>query len=67
MSESEAGLEQRPKRKRGKAGKGYVVEEIRGRDVLMANAYGGVAKPRIRKTVPKFSSIARIDHGRTGL
>jgi len=66
MSEYDEGVEpNRPKRKRGKNNKGYVVEEIRGRDVQMANAYGGVAKPRIRKTVPRFSSIARID--RTGL
>lgn len=31
----------------------------------MASAYGGVAKPRIRKTVPRFATVARID--RTGL
>ena len=31
----------------------------------MASAYGGVAKPRIRKTGPRFSTVARID--RTGL
>ena len=31
----------------------------------MASAYGGVAKPRIRKTAPRFSTVARTD--RTGL
>lgn len=64
MSEYEAGAEPRRKRKRGK-GKGYVVEAVTGRDVQMANAYGGVAKPRVRKTGPRFGSVARID--RTGL
>lgn len=39
----------------------YFVEEVTGRDVAMAGAYGGVAKPRIRK-VPggiKLKSMAR--------
>ena len=31
----------------------------------MASAYGGIAKPRVRKTGPRFSTVARID--RTGL
>ena len=65
MSEYEAGHEpHQRKRKRGK-GKGYIVEEITGRDVAMASAYGGVAKPRIRKTGPKFTTVNRFD--RAGL
>jgi hypothetical protein len=39
------------RRKKRKAPLGpYIVEEITGRDVQLASAYGGVAKPRIRKT-----------------
>lgn len=65
MSEYEAGHEpNQRKRKRGK-GKGYIVEEITGRDVAMASAYGGVAKPRIRKTGPRFTTVNRFD--RAGL
>ena len=65
MSEYEAGREPKSKRKKGK-GKGYIVEEITGRDVAMASAYGGVAKPRIRKTGPKFTTTTnRFD--RAGL
>ena len=60
MSEYEAGGEPQRKRKRNR-GKGYVVEEITGRDVAMASAYGGIAKPRIRKTGPKFIAATRID------
>ena len=64
MSEYEAGHEpNQPKRKR--RGKGYIVEEITGRDVAMASAYGGVAKPRIRKTGPRFTTVGRFD--RAGL
>ena len=37
------------KRKRRKGAQTYIVEEITGRDIQMASAYGGVAKPRIRK------------------
>jgi len=66
MSEYEAGDENGPRRKRKRVkGKGYIVEAVTGRDVKMANAYGGVAKPRVRKTGPRFGSVARID--RTGL
>lgn len=64
MSEYEAGYEPERKRKRVK-GKGYVIEQVTRKDVQMASAYGGVAKPRIRKTAPRFSTVARID--RTGL
>lgn len=41
------------------------MEEITGRDVAMASAYGGVAKPRIRKTGPRFTTVGRFD--RAGL
>ena len=64
MSEYEAGYEPQRKRKRVK-GKGYVIEQVTGRDVQMATAYGGVAKPRVRKTNPRFSTVARPD--RSGL
>ena len=64
MSEYEAGHEPHQKKpKRRKAG--YIIEEVTGRDVQMANAYGGVAKPRIRKVGPRFASVARPD--RSGL
>ena len=58
MSEYEAG-EVPHKRKRKKVknkGQAYVVEQITGLDVAMASAYGGVAKPRVRKMGPKFST-----------
>ena len=55
MSEYEAGYEPERKRKRVK-GKGYVVEQVTGRDVALASAYGGVAKPRVRRTAPRFAS-----------
>lgn len=43
------------KRKKKKKGKGdRWVEEVTGRDILMASAYGGVAKPRIRKANHRF-------------
>lgn len=58
MSEYEAGYEPRDRKRKRVKGKGYVVEEITGRDVQMASAYGGVAKPRIRKTAPRFMSSA---------
>jgi len=53
------------KRKRRKLNNGYIVEEITGRDIQMATAYGGVAKPRIRKVAARFTSNTKID--RTGL
>ena len=66
QSEYEAGMEPSGKRKRKKGkGKGYVVEPITEKDVQMASAYGGVAKPRIRKTAPRFATGARLD--RAGL
>ena len=65
MSEYEAGLEPNKRKRKRIKGKGYVVEQVTGRDVAMASAYGGVAKPRVRKTGPRFATVARID--RTGL
>ena len=65
MSEYEAGLEPGKRKRKRVKGKGYVVEQVTGRDVQMASAYGGVAKPRVRKTGPRFATVARID--RTGL
>jgi hypothetical protein len=35
------------------------VEEITDRDVQLAQAYGGEAKPRIRKTGQKFATVQR--------
>ena len=64
ISEYEAGKEpHRRKRKRVK-GKGYVVEQVTRADVAMASAYGGVAKPRVRRTAPRFTN-ARTE--RSGL
>ena len=51
--------EKKKKRRKGKNG-GYIVEEITGRDIQMASAYGGVAKPRIRKVGPQFARINRV-------
>ena len=65
ISEYEAGYEPNQRKRKRVKGKNYVVEQVTGRDVQMASAYGGVAKPRIRKTGPRFSTVARID--RTGL
>lgn len=65
MSEYEAGYEPRSRKRKRIKGKGFVVEEVTGRDIAMATAYGGVAKARIRKTGPRFATVARID--RTGL
>lgn len=65
MSEYEGGVEPNKRKRKRVKGKGYVVEQVTGRDIQMATAYGGVAKPRVRKTGPRFSSVARID--RTGL
>ena len=53
------------RRKRKKGAQTFIVEEITGRDIQMASAYGGVAKPRIRKVGQRFANITRID--RTGL
>jgi len=60
------------KNKRGKAKKSkkkkkdqYFVEEITGRDVEMAGAYGGVAKPRIRK-VPGGIKLRSLNRGKDG-
>jgi len=58
----------RKKKKRRKVdpnGTGYIIEEITGRDIQMATAYGGVAKPRIRKVGARFANMIRID--RSGL
>ena len=65
MSEYEAGYEPSQRKRKRIKGKGFVVEQVTGRDVQMASAYGGVAKPRVRKTGPKFATVARAD--RTGL
>lgn len=65
MSEYEAGYEPHQRKRKRVKGKNFVVEQVTGRDIQMASAYGGVAKPRIRKTVPRFATVARID--RTGL
>ena len=54
----EDGNESRRRRKR-KQKHGYVVEEITGRDIQLATAYGGVAKPRVRKVPTRFTSIQR--------
>lgn len=59
MSEYETGEAPLNKRKRKKVkakGSKYVVEQVTGRDVAMASAYGGMAKPRIRKIATKFST-----------
>ena len=47
------------KRRRRKKQPHYIVEEITGRDIQLASAYGGVAKPRIRKTGPRFATVQR--------
>jgi hypothetical protein len=56
----------RANRRRGKKDQ-YYVEEITRRDVDMAGAYGGIAKPRIRK-VPggiKLKAMARETQDKT--
>ena len=60
MSEYEAGGEPHQRKRKRNRGKGYVVEEITGRDVAMASAYGGIPKPRIRKTGPKFIATTKF-------
>lgn len=48
------------KKKNKKAPLGpYIVEEITNRDVQLAQAYGGEAKPRIRKTGQRFATVSR--------
>lgn len=64
ISEYEAGKEPRSRKRKRVKGKGYVVEQVTGRDVAMASAYGGVAKPRVRRTAPRFTN-ARTE--RSGL
>ena len=65
ISEYEAGYEPSQRKRKRIKGKGYVVEQVTGRDVQMASAYGGVAKARVRKTGPRFATVSRVD--RTGL
>ena len=60
MEESEAGEVDNKRRKKKRRPKdGYIIEEVTGRDIQMATAYGGVAKPRIRKVGPTFARINR--------
>ena len=60
----EDGHESRRRRKR-KQKHGYIVEEITGRDIQLATAYGGVAKPRVRKVPTRFTTMQRQE--RVGL
>ena len=54
------------RRKKKRKMQGFVVEDPTGRDIQLASAYGGVAKPRIRKTGQRFVVAAnRLD--RAGL
>lgn len=52
-------LRKRKKRKKSKGTPHWVVEEATSRDIAMASAYGGVAKPRVRKTFHRFATVAR--------
>jgi len=56
ISEYEGGKMPHKRRRKRVKGKGYVVEQVTGRDVALASAYGGVAKPRVRRTAPRFAS-----------
>ena len=51
-------FKKRKKKKKALLGP-YVVEEITDRDVQLAQAYGGEAKPRIRKTGQRFPIVNR--------
>jgi len=45
------------KKKKKKQTATYIVEEVTDRDIRMASAYGGVAKPRLRKVTQRFATI----------
>jgi len=54
--DDEDGHESRRRRRR-KKNTGFIIEEITGRDIQLASAYGGVAKPRIRKVPARFATV----------
>lgn len=55
-----AGRHQTRGKKRQKSNqKGFIVEEVTDRDIRMASAYGGVAKPRMRKVDKRFATAHR--------
>jgi len=60
-----AGKKKRKGKKKKKKNDQYFVEEITRRDVDMAGAYGGIAKPRIRK-VPGGIKLKAVNQGREG-
>jgi len=60
-----AGKKKRKGKKKKKKNDQYFVEEITRRDVDMAGAYGGIAKPRIRK-VPGGIKLKAVNQPREG-
>jgi len=54
--DEEDGHESRRRRRRKKPA-GMIIEEITGRDIQLASAYGGVAKPRVRRVPPRFNTV----------
>ena len=61
----DGGRDETHRRRRRKKNAGFVIEEITGRDIQLATAYGGVAKPRVRKIGTRFATVQRQD--RAGL
>lgn len=70
MEESDGDLDdvrikKRKDKKKRKPLHSYIVEDVTERDVQMADAYGGEAKPRVRKVGPNQRFATQAQHNRT--
>jgi len=55
----EMATQKKKRRRRQKPASTFIIEEVTDRDIRMASAYGGVAKPRLRKVKQRFNTVHR--------